>query len=94
MGFHRHAEAIELPPSASRLYSSTEGIGLDRSFGRFRFWTTPPMANREEGCTAVCLHRETVLDYDLQPVTDRQAAIVAEVVNGDAEGHSYLRLQL
>jgi hypothetical protein len=52
------------------------------------------MANREEGCTAVCLHRETVLDYDLQPVTDRQAAIVAEVVNGDAEGHSYLRLQL
>jgi hypothetical protein len=48
------------------------------------------MTNCEEGFTALRLHRETVTGYDLQPVADGQAAVVAEVVFWDAAGQYFL----
>jgi hypothetical protein len=49
------------------------------------------VTNREEGFTALRLHRETVMGYDFRPATDREAAVVAEVVYWDAAGHYYLQ---
>jgi hypothetical protein len=62
---------------------------LNRPFGRYRFWTDAPLTNAEEGYTALRLHRETFMGFDLQPAADRQAAVVAEVVYWDAAGHYY-----
>jgi hypothetical protein len=64
---------------------------LNSPFGRYGFWTDSPVTNREKGCTALRLHHETVKGLDLKPASDREAAIVAEVVCWDDPGHYHLK---
>ena len=59
---------------------------MDEPFGIHRYWTSLPVASREEGSTTVHLHRET--DH---PLFAKFSGVVAEVVFWDAAGSYYLQ---
>lgn len=53
---------------------------MDRPHGRDRFWTTPPVNDREAGSTSLRLHRDS----------EGRSVIAAEVVFWDALGQYFL----
>lgn len=63
---------------------------MDRPFGTLRFWTTPPVENREQDSTTLRLHCETTVGRDLKPPVDSKARVVAAVTYWEGAGHFYL----
>ena len=59
---------------------------MDLAYAIHRYWTTPPVVDREQGSSTILLHRET--DH---PLFAKFSGVVAKVVYWDALGNYYLR---